>query len=105
MAALASRQQLTNMPVPVNGRSDGRKAMESEDNSVKDIVNSIEQYYSGRPLEEICAERQIDMEVFDFWLATYKQITMEIMELKLQNKQLRKMYVDLVLLNDPKRNG
>lgn len=74
--------------------------MESEDNSVKDIVNSIEQYFNGRPIEEICAERQIEEETFETWIAEYKQITMEILELKLQNKQLRKMYVDLVLLRE-----
>lgn len=76
--------------------------MDSGAGLIKAIVHSIEEYYEGRPMDEICAEHQIEQYVFESWLAEYKYIVLQIMELKLENRQLRKMYVDLLLLQPPR---
>lgn len=67
--------------------------------TVKDIIRAIEEYYGGKKLEQICEEYEIEHLVFENWLLEYKQITVEIMDLRLENDRLRKLFVDTVLIN------
>ena len=67
--------------------------------TVKDIIRAIEEYYGGKKLEQICEEYEIEHVVFENWLLEYKQITVEIMDLRLENERLRKLFVDTVLIN------
>lgn len=71
-----------------------------EDISVKQIVIAIEQYYNGRHIQEICDEHQIERFVFDNWLKEFKQITLEMMEMRNENERLRKLFIEASIKND-----
>lgn len=68
--------------------------MNNDQTPVKKIVTAVEEYYNGKDLQEICEEHDISQELFNDWLAEYKHITVEIMELKSENERLRKLFVD-----------
>ena len=65
--------------------------------SLKTIVNAIEQYYEGKQIKNICKDFQIEHELFNSWLAEYRHIAVELIELKKENEKLRKMFIDLIL--------
>ncbi|KQC00123.1 hypothetical protein [Pedobacter sp. Hv1] len=71
--------------------------MENDQTPVKMIVKAIEAYYNGKQLQQICEEHEIEQEVFHNWLLEYKHLAIEIMELRIENERLRKIYVDLSL--------
>lgn len=79
--------------------------MENDQTPVKMIVKSIEEYYSGKQLKQICDEHEIEQEVFHNWLAEYKHLVIEIMELRIENERLRKIFVDLSLKHQSLSNG
>ena len=71
--------------------------MNNDQTPVKKIITTVEEYYNGRDLLEICEEHDISQELFNNWLAAYKYITVDLMELKLENERLRKLFVDQFL--------
>lgn len=71
--------------------------MNNDQTPVKKIITAVEEYYNGRDLQEICEEHDISQELFNSWLAEYKYITVDLMELKLENERLRKLFVDQFL--------
>ncbi len=71
--------------------------MNNDHTSVKLIVSAIEDYYSGRKVTDICEDHEITEIVFNNWLAKYKHVAFEIMELKLENERLRNMFINVSL--------
>ncbi|WP_199141624.1 hypothetical protein [Pedobacter sp. ASV12] len=71
-----------------------------EDISVKQIVIAIEQYYDGKQIQEICDEYEIECFVFDNWLKEFKQIALEMMQMRNENHRLRKLFIEASLKND-----
>ncbi len=65
--------------------------------SLKTMVVAIEKYYAGEPIKLICRELEIDPLTFNCWLAEYRHIAVEFIDLKAENEKLRKMFVDLTL--------
>ena len=71
--------------------------MEDEQTSVKMMLSAIIEYYSGKQIKHICDDYDIEESTFEVWLADYKQVAFEMMELKLENEKLREMYINLSL--------
>ncbi len=68
-----------------------------ENISPKSIIGAIEEYYNGLQIEQICDKYQINKDIFTDWLANYKDVALDFMNLKLENEKLRTMYVNLLL--------
>lgn len=73
------------------------KLNEYPPHSLKTMVVAIEKYYGGESIKLICKELEIDQPTFNTWLAEYRHIAVEFIDLKTENEKLRKMFVDLTL--------
>jgi transposase-like protein len=62
-------------------------------------ILAVADLLKGKPAEQICEEFEITSIVFSEWVEQYGEIVSQLNWVKNENERLRKMFVDLCLLN------